>query len=77
VFLVALVPAAAAGVGLDFALGTFSAGFAVSGILPAILSIAAIGAAMAIVYFGVLALLRTPELKELTGPILRRLRPGR
>jgi putative peptidoglycan lipid II flippase len=77
VFLVALIPAAAAGVGLDFALGAFSAGFAVSGLLPAIVSVAAIGVSMAVVYFCVLALLRAPELRELTAPIARRLRPRR
>jgi putative peptidoglycan lipid II flippase len=77
VFLVALVPAAAAGIGLDFALGAFSAGFALSGILQAMVSIAAIGGAMAVVYFGVLALLRSPELIELTAPLMRRLRASR
>ena len=76
VFLIALLPAAAVGVGLDFALGAFSGGFAISGILAAIVSVAAIGAAMAVVYFGVLALLGSPELRELTAPVLRRLRPG-
>jgi putative peptidoglycan lipid II flippase len=77
VFLLALLPAAAAGVGLDFAFGSFSAGFALSGILQAIVSIAAIGAVMAVIYFGVLALLRSPELSELTAPLVRRLRPGK
>jgi putative peptidoglycan lipid II flippase len=77
VFLVALVPAAAAGIGLDFALGAFSGGFAVSGKVPEILSVAAIGACMAIVYFGALALLRSPELRDITAPVLRRLRPRR
>jgi putative peptidoglycan lipid II flippase len=77
VFLIALVPAAAAGIGLDFALGAFSGGFALSGIAQAIVSVAAIGAVMAIVYLAVLALLRSPELRELAAPVLRRLRPGR
>ncbi|MDQ1546279.1 MAG: putative peptidoglycan lipid flippase [Actinomycetota bacterium] len=76
-FLIALVPAAAAGVGLDFALGAFSGGFAQSGITQAIVSVAAIGAGMAVVYVAVLALLRSPELRELAAPVLRRLRPGR
>lgn len=75
VFLIALLPAAAVGVGLDLALGAFGAGYAVSGIVPSILSIAAIGTSMALVYFGVLALLRAPELRELAAPALRRLRP--
>jgi putative peptidoglycan lipid II flippase len=77
VFLIALVPATAAGIGLDFALGVFSGGFALSGIAQAIVSVAAIGAAMAVVYLAVLALLRSPELRELSAPVLRRLRPGR
>ena len=75
IFLVALVPAAAAGIGLDFALGAFSNGFALSGISAAIVSTAAIGATMAVVYFGVLALLRAPELRQLAAPVLRRMRP--
>jgi putative peptidoglycan lipid II flippase len=75
VFIVALVPAAAAGVGLDAALGAFSGGFAVSGVLAGIVSIAVAGAGMAIVYLGVLALLRAPELRDLAAPVLRRLRP--
>jgi putative peptidoglycan lipid II flippase len=76
-FLAALVPAAAVGIGLDFALGAFSGGFAVSGKVPEILSVAAIGAAMAIVYFGALALLRSHDLRNLTAPIMRRVRPRR
>lgn len=75
IFLVALIPAAAAGIGLDFALGAFSNGFALSGISAAIVSTAAIGATMAVVYFGVLALLRAPELRQLAAPVLRRMRP--
>jgi putative peptidoglycan lipid II flippase len=75
IFLVALVPAAVAGIGLDFALGAFSSGFALSGIPAAIVSTAAIGVTMAVVYFGVLALLRAPELRQLAAPVLRRMRP--
>jgi putative peptidoglycan lipid II flippase len=77
IFLLALVPSAAAGIGLDFALGSFSDGFALSGILQAVVSVAAIGGGMAVVYFGVLTVMRTPELTELTAPVFRRLRPGR
>jgi putative peptidoglycan lipid II flippase len=76
-FLVALVPAAAAGVGLDAALGAFGDGFAVSGVFAAVVSVAAVGAGMAIVYLAALALLRAPELTDLAGPILRRLRASR
>jgi putative peptidoglycan lipid II flippase len=77
IFLVALIPPAAAGVGLDFALGAFSDGFAVSGIFGGIVSVAVIGAAMGGVYAATLALLRVPEFRELTAPVLRRIRPGR
>ena len=76
-FVIALVPAAAVGVGIDALLGAFGDGFAVSGVLPALVSVAAAGAGMAIVYVGALALLRAPELTDLTRPILRRLRPSK
>jgi putative peptidoglycan lipid II flippase len=76
-FLVALVPAAAVGVGLDALLGAFGDGFAVSGVLAGVVSVAAVGAGMAIVYLGVLALMRAPELTDLASPILRRLRASR
>jgi putative peptidoglycan lipid II flippase len=72
-FFIALVPAAAAGIGLDAALGAFSGGFAVSPIIPAVISVAAIGAGMGIVYVGALALLRSPELTDFARPILRRI----
>jgi putative peptidoglycan lipid II flippase len=72
-FFIALVPAAAAGIGLDAALGAFSGGFAVSGIISAVISVAAIGAGMGIVYVGALALLRSPELTDFARPILRRI----
>jgi putative peptidoglycan lipid II flippase len=72
-FFIALVPAAAAGIGLDAALGAFSGGFAVSPIIPAVISVAAIGAGMGIVYVGGLALLRSPELTDFARPILRRI----
>jgi putative peptidoglycan lipid II flippase len=74
-FFLALLPAAAAGVGLDLALGAFSDGFAVSNKATAVVSMVVIGAAMALVYGAMLTLLRVPEFRELTRPILRRLRP--
>jgi putative peptidoglycan lipid II flippase len=73
VFFIALVPAAAAGIGLDAVLGAFSGGFAVSPIIPAVISVAAIGAGMGIVYVAALALLRSPELADFARPILRRI----
>jgi putative peptidoglycan lipid II flippase len=72
-FLVALVPAVAAGIGLDFALGAFSDGFAVSGIVPAIVSIAAVGAGMAVIYGIALLAVRAPELTDVARPLMRRL----
>jgi putative peptidoglycan lipid II flippase len=76
-FLIALVPTAAVGIGLDFALGAFSGGFALSGILPAVVSVAITGLVMVLVYLGVLGLLRAPELRDVAQPVLRRLRAGR
>ena len=76
-FLLALIPAAAVGVGLDAILGAFGDGFAVSGVFAGVVSVAAVGAGMAIVYLGALALLRAPELTDLARPVLRRLRASR
>ena len=73
-YCVALIPAAAAGIGIDWLLGAFGAGFAVSGVFPAVVSVAAVGAGMAVVYVAVLALLRVRELTDIAAPVLRRLR---
>jgi putative peptidoglycan lipid II flippase len=73
----ALVPAAAAGVGLDFALGAFSGGYAVSDRVGAVLTLIVVGVVMAGIYIGVLALVRSPDLAAVTGPVLRRLRRKR
>ena len=77
VFLLALVPAAIVGVLLDVALGAFNGGFAVSGVLEAVVSIVVVGGAMAIIYAGMLVLLRAPELRDLAAPVLRRVRARR
>lgn len=74
VFLLALLPATAAGVALDIALGAFSGGFATAGAGPAIASIALIGIVMAVIYIGMLRLLRSPELTAIAAPLVRRLR---
>jgi putative peptidoglycan lipid II flippase len=74
VFVIALVPAAVVGVGLDILLGAFGSGFAVAGLAQGIVSIALVGGVMGIFYVGALALLRAPELREFAGPILRRIR---
>jgi putative peptidoglycan lipid II flippase len=78
VYLLATVPAAAAGVALLFALdGTTAGGFAVDTKPGAALSMIIIGGVMGVIYLGVLALLRNPELRAVTGPLLARLRRSR
>ncbi|WP_291050801.1 murein biosynthesis integral membrane protein MurJ [Herbiconiux sp.] len=73
-YLVAAVPAAAAGFGVLVLLGgTVEHGFAVSRYAPAILSMAIVGAVMLAVYLGALFALRSPELKTALGPIRARL----
>jgi len=74
VYHLALIPAAAAGVGIDAALGAFSGGFAVSSVPSAVVSLIAVGTAMAVLYVAMLALLRSPDLRNVTEPLLRRLR---
>jgi len=75
--LAALVVPVAAGITLLFALGgTEGDGFALSGIFPAIISMAIIGAVMAVLYFAGLWLLRSPELRGFAEPLIRRLRRG-
>jgi putative peptidoglycan lipid II flippase len=75
VFFAAMIPAAAAGVGVVTLFGGFnSSGFAMSGVLPAFVTIAAAGSAMAVIYGGVLLLFRNPHAKDFLAPVLRRLR---
>jgi len=78
VYLLAALPAAAAGVALLLALGgTTEGGFAVASKLTAVLSMAIIGGVMGLVYLVVLALAKNPELRSVTGPVLKRLRRSR
>ncbi|WP_258063253.1 MULTISPECIES: murein biosynthesis integral membrane protein MurJ [unclassified Rathayibacter] len=73
-FVLAAVPSAAAGYGVLVALGgTRAGGFAVSNYVEPLLSMAAIGTVMALVYFAVLWFLRVPELRAVLAPVLRRL----
>jgi putative peptidoglycan lipid II flippase len=75
VFLLASLPAAAAGVGLLFALGvTREDGFAVGSPFTAGVSLVLIGGVMALVYFGALVALRNPELGGILKPLGQRLR---
>lgn len=73
-FVIAAAPSAAAGYGLLTLLGgTRADGFAVSGYIGALVSMAAIGAGMAVVYFGILWVMKVPELRAMAAPFLRRL----
>jgi len=73
----ALVLPLAAGVGLLVLLGgTVQGGFAISGIIGAIVSMAIIGVAMSVLYFAGLWLLRSPELRGFAEPVLRRFGRG-
>ena len=73
--LAAVVLPVAAGVALLVALGgTVDGGFAISDRAGAIVSMAVIGAVMAVLYFGGLWLLRSPEFRGFAAPLLARLR---
>lgn len=74
--LVALV-STVVGFGLLVLFGGFDPnGFAVSGIVPAIVTMIVIGGVMTVIYLGILLALRNPELHVVRGILLRRLRPG-
>ncbi|TFC99121.1 hypothetical protein E3T25_15690 [Cryobacterium sandaracinum] len=74
-YLVAAVPAITAGVLLLLVLGgTQEAGFALSGKLRAVLTMIVIGLAMSGVYFGLLLLMRTAELRGFIDPVIDRIR---
>jgi putative peptidoglycan lipid II flippase len=77
-FLGATIPAAALGLVVVTALGSFDpTGFAVSGRLQAIVTLAAGGTVMAVTYVGTLLALRNPEATALIRPVLSRLLPRR
>jgi putative peptidoglycan lipid II flippase len=72
-FLGAALVAAAVGAAAVWMLGGFApGGFAISGRVPAITTLAGVGALMALVYAGLLALTRNPEFLALARPVLRR-----
>lgn len=74
-YLVAAIPALGIGSLVLVGLGGFGAGgFAVSGAIPAIVAMVAIGLAMSAAYFGMLVLMRVPELKVVLDPMLARIR---
>jgi putative peptidoglycan lipid II flippase len=69
-----MIPAAAAGLALLFALGGLAeGGFAVSSRTGALLSMAAIGGVMAVVYFGALLLLRNRDILSVLTAVRSRL----
>ncbi len=74
VFLLAMIPAAAGGAVAVFWLGGFTGGFAVSGIGPALLTLAGVGILMLVIYFAALTPFRTPELRDFVTPVIAKLR---
>ncbi|TFC88336.1 murein biosynthesis integral membrane protein MurJ [Cryobacterium sp. TMT4-31] len=73
-YVAAVIVPVAAGIGILVVLGgTTAGGFAVSGIGPAILSMILIGSVMAVLYFGLLLLMRSPELHGFLAPLKARL----
>jgi putative peptidoglycan lipid II flippase len=74
IYLLACIPAVAAGVAITATLGAFSGGFAVSGWTPAVITMVIVGVVMLFIYVLVLGLLRTPELRALIAPVASRLR---
>ena len=73
--LAAVVLPIAAGVGVLVALGGFDEnGFAMADRVGAIVSMAIIGSVMAVLYLGILWLLRSPELRGFAEPVVARLR---
>lgn len=74
-YLVLSLVSGAGGAGVLVLLGGFSAsGFALSGRGEAILSMAAVGTVMALIYAGLLALTRNPEFASVANPLWRRIR---
>lgn len=65
------------GAALAYSLGAYSYGWAWSGYLPAITTIAATGIVMLAAYIGILKLARIPELDDFLGPVLRKLKISR
>jgi putative peptidoglycan lipid II flippase len=74
-YLVATIPAAAAGIGILWLMGGLpgdAGGFAVSGRIQGMLSVVVVGLVSGAVYLGVLMLARIPEVREL-GDVARRI----
>jgi len=76
-FVVAAIPAGILGLLVVWALGSFHAGgFGSSSPVGAVVTMAASGLLMVIIYAGVLRAMHNPEFSDFAGPIIRRL-PGR
>jgi putative peptidoglycan lipid II flippase len=73
-FVAAIIPVALGIVVLSLLGGTREGGFAVSGVVSAIISMIAIGLVMSLTYFGILLLMRTQELQDFLQPVLSRLK---
>ena len=73
--LVAVALPVVAGLAILLALGGFTdGGFAIAGRVGAIITMFIIGVVMAVLYFGVLWMLRSPELRGFAAPLIARLR---
>lgn len=73
-FVLAAIPAAAIGWAITWLLGaTREGGFAVGSVGGAVVTMMVVGIAMAIIYFTILVLTRTPDLKGALAPLRRRL----
>ncbi len=74
-YTIGAVPALIVGFVLLVALGGLTeTGFAMSGIAAAVTTMVVIGVGMSVVYFGILWLIRTPELRGFAEPLVSRLR---
>jgi putative peptidoglycan lipid II flippase len=77
-YLALALVAGAVGLGILVLLGGFDpGGFAQAGRVQAIIAIGVVGTVMALVYLGLLTLIRNPELASVTTSLTRRLRRGR
>lgn len=75
VYVVAAIPALAAGLVTAWLLGAFTdGGFATTTVIGALVSMIVIGAVMAAIYFALLIVMRSPDLQAALAPVLRRLR---
>ncbi|SEB57486.1 putative peptidoglycan lipid II flippase [Paramicrobacterium humi] len=73
-FVLAAIPAAAVGWLITWLLGaTREDGFAVGSVIGAVVTMAVVGIVMAVIYFGILIVTRSPDLKGALAPLRRKL----